>query len=269
MSALLARQEVHSLLIEKRRATFIYPKARNLTFRSLEILRRLSVGDAVDTVAEHISTMVCKETLSSPKETGVLDAASFLSGIEGLSPEPYGKYCPQSRLEPMLLDETRRQGSEVRYSTELVSFTQDDARVVATIKDLDSGVQSVVLADYLVVADGTHSPIRRGLAISTSGFGRLPIFVVFMYFRAPWRQFVPALGDGDGDGVQITNPDVNGIFVVAKGDLGVFAATYFPSRGETVDQFTPQRCCRQMLLAAIGAPIDVEIVDIAPGAGEF
>jgi hypothetical protein len=77
----------------------------------------------------------------------------------------------------------------------------------------------------------------------------------------------PALGDGDG--VQITNPDVNGIFVVAKGDLGVFAATYFPSRGETVDQFTPQRCCRQMLLAAIGAPIDVEIVDVAPGAGEF
>jgi putative polyketide hydroxylase len=162
MSALLARQGVHSLLIEKRRATFIYPKARNLTFRSLEILRRLSVGDAVDTVAEHISTMVCKETLSSPKETGVLDAASFLSGIEGLSPEPYGKYCPQSRLEPILLDEARRQGSEVRYGTELVSFTQDDARVVATIKDLDSGVQSVVLADYLVVADGTHSPIRRG-----------------------------------------------------------------------------------------------------------
>jgi putative polyketide hydroxylase len=68
---------------------------------------------------------------------------------------------------------------------------------------------------------------------------------------------------GDGDGVQITNPDVNGIFIVAKGDLGVFAATYFPSGGETVDQFTPERC-RQMLLAAIGAPIDVEIVDIGP-----
>ena len=160
-----------------------------------------------------------------------------------------------------MLDETRRRGSEVRYRTELVSFTQDETGVAATIKDLDSGVTSDVLADYMIGADGTHSPIRCKLGISTSGFGRLPIFVVFMYFRAPWRQFVPDLGDGDG--VQITNPDVNGIFIVAKGDLGVFAATYFPSRGETVDQFTSERC-RQMLLAAIGAPIDVEIVDIGP-----
>jgi putative polyketide hydroxylase len=261
MSAMLARHGVDSLLVEKRRATFVYPKARNLNFRSLEILRRLGVGDAVDGVAEHISTMVCKETLSNPEQSGVFDAASILASAEGLSPEPYGRYCPQSRLEPILLDETRRRGSEVRYRTELVSFTQDETGVAATIKDLDSGVTSDVLADYMIGADGTHSPIRCKLGISTSGFGRLPIFVVFMYFRAPWRQFVPDLGDGDG--VQITNPDVNGIFIVAKGDLGVFAATYFPSRGETVDQFTPERC-RQMLLAAIGAPIDVEIVDIGP-----
>src|SRR5580693_893141 len=261
MSAMLARHGVDSLLVEKRRATFVYPKARNLNFRSLEILRHLGVGDAVDQVAEHISMMVRKETLSNPEQSGVFDAASTLASAEGLSPEPYGRYCPQSRLEPILLDETRRRGSEVRYRTELVSFTQDETGVAATIKDLDSGVTSDVLADYMIAADGTHSPIRCKLGISTSGFGRLPIFVVFMYFRAPWRQFVPDLGDGDG--VQITNPDVNGIFIVAKGDLGVFAATYFPSRGETVDQFTPERC-RQMLLAAIGAPIDVEIVDVGP-----
>ena len=261
MSAMLGRRGVDSLLVEKRRATFIYPKARNLNFRSLEILRRLGVGDAVDAVAEHISTMVCKETLSSPEQSGVFDAASMLSGAERLSPEAYGRYCPQSRLEPILLDESRRLGGEVRYRTELKSFKQDDTGIVATIKDLDTGMTSDVFADYLVAADGTHSPIREKLGISTSGFGRLPIFVVFMYFRAPWRQFVPDLGDGDG--IQIANPDVNGIFIVAKDDLGVFAATYFPSRGETVDQFTPQRC-RQMLLAAIGSPIDVEIVDVGP-----
>jgi putative polyketide hydroxylase len=244
MSAMLGRRGVDSLLVEKRRATFIYPKARNLNFRSLEILRRLGVGDAVDAVAEHISTMVCKETLSSPEQSGVFDAASMLSGAERLSPEAYGRYCPQSRLEPILLNESRRLGGEVRYRTELKLFKQDDSGIVATIKDLDTGMTSDVFADYLVAADGTHSPIREKLGISTSGFGRLPIFVVFMYFRAPWRQFVPDLGDGDG--IQIANPDVNGIFIVAKDDLGVFAATYFPSRGETVDQFTPQRC-RQML----------------------
>lgn len=34
MSALLARHGIRSLLVEKRREVFIYPKARNLSFRS-------------------------------------------------------------------------------------------------------------------------------------------------------------------------------------------------------------------------------------------
>ena len=258
-STLLAQHGVSSLLVEKRREIFVYPKARNLTFRSLEILRGLGVGTAVDAAADHISNMVSKHSLSSADETSVIDAA-FFPGAEGLSPEPFGKYCPQSKLEPILLAETRRRGGEVRYGTELESVIQDNG-VIATIKDLDSGALSTVHADYLLAADGTHSPIRRQLGITTSGFGELPIFVVFIYFRAPWRQFVPDLGEGDA--VQINNPDVTGIFVVAQGDLGVFMTTYFPSHGETIDQFTRARC-RETLLKAVGAEIDVEIVDVAP-----
>ena len=124
-STLLAQHGVSSLLVEKRREIFVYPKARNLTFRSLEILRGLGVGTAVDAAADHISNMVSKHSLSSAEETSVFDAAFFPSA-EGLSPEPFGKYCPQSKLEPILLTETRRRGSEVRYGTELVSVTQDD-----------------------------------------------------------------------------------------------------------------------------------------------
>jgi putative polyketide hydroxylase len=259
-STLLAHQGVHSLLIEKRREVFVYPKARNLTFRSLEILRRVGLGTAVDAAAEHMSNMVSKQTLSSAEETTVIDA-DFFPSAEGFSPEAFGKYCPQSKLEPILLAETRQLGSEVRYGTELVSFTQDDTGVVATIKDVDGDALSEVQADYLIAADGTRSPIRQQLGIHTTGFGQLPIFVVFIYFRAPWRQFVPGLGDGDA--VQITDPDVNGMFVVAQGDLGVFMTTYFPSQGETVDLFTPERC-REMVLKAVGTPIEVEIVDIAP-----
>jgi 2-polyprenyl-6-methoxyphenol hydroxylase-like FAD-dependent oxidoreductase len=251
-STLLAHQGVHSLLIEKRREIFVYPKARNLTFRSLEILRRMGVGPAVDAVAEHITTMVAKHTLNSAEETAAFDAESSLPNVGALSPQPFGKYCPQSKLEPILLAEARRRGSEVRYGVELASFTEDGTGVAATIKDLNSGTLAMVYADYLLAADGTHSPIRHQLGIGTSGLGPLPIFVVFMYFRAPWRQFVPDLGDGDA--VQITSPQAPGILMVAQGDLGLFTTTYFPSRDETVDQFTPERC-REMLLKAVGAPM--------------
>ncbi len=83
-------------------------------------------------------------------------------------------------------------------------------------------------ADYLVAADGVHSPIRDALGVTTSGYGALPIYVVFIYFRAPWRKFVPHLGDGDA--VQVKNADVDGIFLPVREDLGMFITTYFPDR---------------------------------------
>ena len=259
-SALLAKHGVRSLLVEKRREIFIYPKARNLSFRSLEILRGLGLSDEVHAVADHVSAMMVKPTLNSPEERLAIDIDAIFAGLGQLSPEPAAQYCPQSRLEPILLAETRRRGSEVRYGTELSSLEQDDAGVTAVLRDRDSGESETVRADYLVGADGVHSPIRNWLGISTSGYGALPIYVVFIYFRAPWTKFVSHLADGDA--VQIKNADVDGIFLVVEGELGMFITTYFPGKGETADQFTPRRC-REVLTKAFGEPMDTDIIEVA------
>ncbi|MDT5307291.1 MAG: putative polyketide hydroxylase [Mycobacterium sp.] len=259
-SALLAKHGVNSLLVEKRREIFIYPKARNLSFRSLEILRGLGLADQVHAVADRVSDMVVKPTLNSAEEKLAIDIDAVFAGLDQLSPESSVQYCPQSSLEPMLLAETRRRGSEVRYGTELCSFEQDDSGVTVVLRDLQSGESETVRADYLIAADGVHSRIRESLGVTTSGYGALPIFVVFIYFRAPWRRFVPHLSDGDG--VQVKNPDVDGIFLVAKDDLGMFITTYFPGKGETAAQFTPQYC-REVLTKAVGEEIDLEIIEAA------
>ncbi len=259
-SALLAKHGVSSLLIEKRREVFIYPKARNISFRSLEILRGLGLGDEVHAVAEHVSNMVVKPTLNSADVQPAIDIDALFAGLDTLSPEPAVQYCPQSRLEPILLAGTRRHGSEVRYGTELSSLDLDEAGVTAVVRDRDSGDSETIRADYLVGADGVHSQIRNSLGITTSGYGALPIYVVFMYFRAPWRNLVPNLTDGDG--IQVKNADVDGIFIVAQGDVGMFITTYLPTKGETADQFTPQRC-REVLTKAIGEPIDIDVIEVA------
>jgi putative polyketide hydroxylase len=259
-SALLAKHGVGSLLVEKRREIFIYPKARNLSFRSLEILRGLGLADDVHAVADRVSDMVVKPTLNSAEEKLAIDIDAFFAGLDHLSPEPTIQYCPQSSLEPMLLAETRRRGSEVRYGTELRSFEQDDTGITAVLHDLDSGEDQTVRAEFLIAADGVHSKIRQSLDVTTSGYGALPIFVVFIYFRAPWRRFVSHLNEGDG--VQVKNPDVDGIFLVAKDDLGMFITTYVPDKGETAAQFTPQYCS-EVLTKAVGEQIDVEIVEAA------
>src|SRR6202012_5934094 len=140
------------------------------------------------------------------------------------------------------------------------SIEQDEAGVTAVVHVRDTGESETIRADYLVGADGVHSPIRKWLGISTSGYGPLPIYVVFIYFRAPWGKFVSHLSNGDG--IQVKNPDVDGIFLVVKDDLGMFITTYFPGKGETAAQFTPQYC-REVLTKAIGEQIDLEIIEVA------
>jgi 2-polyprenyl-6-methoxyphenol hydroxylase-like FAD-dependent oxidoreductase len=260
-SALLAKHGVRSLLVEKRNEVFIYPKARNLSFRSLEVLRGLGLADEVHAIAHGVSDMLSKPTLNSAEQRQALDVDAIFSPFDELSPEPGGQYCPQSAFEPILLSQIRRSGSEARYNVQLCSFEQDGHGVTAVVQERDSQVSETVHADYLVAADGVHSPIRDALGVMTSGYGALPIYVVFVYFRAPWRKFVPHLASGDG--IQVQNPDVDGIFLPVQDDFGMFITTYFPGNGESADQFTPQRC-RELLIKAIGEAIDVEVIDVVP-----
>src|ERR1700738_3093066 len=260
-SALLAKYRIPSLLVEKRREVFIYPKARNLSFRSLEILRGLGVGDAVHAIAAGVSSVEVRSTLNSTDQRQALDVDAIFAGMAELSPEPAAQYCPQSRLEPILLEYAREHGSEARYGTELMSFEQHESGVTAVLRALDADELETVCADFLVAADGVHSPVRQTLGLHTSGYGALPIYVVFVYFRAPWRAFVPQLGDGDAG--QGDNPSVQGIFLSIDDDRGMFITMYYPDKGETAVPFTPQRC-RELIRNAVGEDIDIEILEVAP-----
>nr|WP_157625783.1 FAD-dependent monooxygenase [Mycobacterium sp. 155] len=256
---LLAQHGVESVLVEKRREAFVYPKARNLTFRTLEILRALGLSDQVHAVADGVSGVVLKPALTSTSAEPAMDVDAIFDEFVGLSPEPVAQYCPQSHLEPILLADIRRRGSQVRYGTSLSSFTEDAHGVTAELSS-ETGTETVH-ADYLIAADGVHSPIRTALGIDTSGYGALPIFVVFIYFRGRWRSVVPELGEGDA--VQVRNSDVDGIFLAIDGDRGMFITTYLPQSGESAEQFTPEHC-RRVLTAAIGESIDLEIIEVAP-----
>lgn len=260
-SALLAKHGVRSLLVEKRREVFIYPKARNLSFRSLEILRGLGLADQVHAIAGGVTDMVSKATLNSSEQRPAFDANAIFEPFAALSPEPGGQYCPQSAFEPMLLAYIRQHGSQARYNTQLCSFKQSDSGVEAIVRERGSQRTDAIRADYLIAADGVHSPIRDALGVTTAGYGALPIYVVFIYFRGPWRKFVPQLGAGDA--IQVANPDVEGIFLPVQDDFGMFITTYFPGSGEAADQFTVNRC-RELLTKAIGEPIDLEVIDVAP-----
>jgi 2-polyprenyl-6-methoxyphenol hydroxylase-like FAD-dependent oxidoreductase len=99
-SDLLARYGVSSLLVEKRREVFPYPKARNLSFRSLEILRALGLSDRVHAVADGVSGMVVKPTLNSADEAGWSRCCSPTRAGGGARFATRRSWCRSSRTTP-------------------------------------------------------------------------------------------------------------------------------------------------------------------------
>src|SRR5215469_9953532 len=163
LSLLLQQQKIPSVLVERRPDVSWFPRARNLNFRTLEVFRGLGVEAQVLAAGTHVSQTFRKQTLASPEREEFPSIEQMLHVAdhpEILTPEPAFWYCPQSRLEPLLLAETKQRGCDVRYNTELVSFTQNSQSVRAIIRDRATGASSVVRANYLLGADGAHSHIR-------------------------------------------------------------------------------------------------------------
>jgi putative polyketide hydroxylase len=174
LSLLLHQQGIATMLVERRPDVAWYPRARNLNFRTLEVFRGLGLEAQVIAAGAHFSSVFRKETVASHDEQAFPSIEQFLhiaDHLEVFTPEPAFWYCPQSRLEPLLLAEAKRCGCDVRYNTELVSFTRDSEGVSATITDRPTGTTSVLRADYLLAADGAHSRVRTALGVKGEGSG--------------------------------------------------------------------------------------------------
>src|SRR5262245_18492172 len=176
LSLLLQRQGIASLLVERRPDVSWYPRARTLTFRTLEVFRGLGLEAQVLAAGTHLSRTFRKPTLASPEREefpSIEQAVHISAHPEILTPVPLFWYCPQSRLEPLLLAEAKRRGCDVRYNNDLISFAQDSEGVSATIRDRATEGTSLIRADYLVAADGAHSHIRKTLGVKGEGLGVL------------------------------------------------------------------------------------------------
>lgn len=258
LSLLLQQQGIASVLVERRPDVSWYPRARNLNFRTLEVFRGLGLEGAVIAAGAHVSRTWRKETLASHGQEEFPSLEQFLhiaDHLEVFTTEPPFWYCPQSRLEPALLREAKRRGCDVRYNTELSSFTQDSKGVSATISDRATRTTSVLQADYLLAADGAHSHVRKALGVKGEGLGVLDEHYIFIYFRAKWGDLIRGY---ENDAIFIDRPGIRGFFLITDADRGMFAIQEETAKDYSVEQ------CRDLIVDGIGKPdLPVEIVDIA------
>ncbi|MFD7257705.1 FAD-dependent oxidoreductase [Streptomyces sp. NPDC059874] len=263
-SLFLSRHGVRHLLVEKHSGTSAHPRGRGINARTMELFRTAGAEHAIRRAASVLEG-----------NQGILQATSLVDGernwlIKSIDPSgalsrfsPTGWcLCSQNNIEPVLAAQSRALCADIRFSTELMTFDQDATGVSAIVKDRETGEHTTVRADFLIAADGPRSPVREQLRIPQTGGGELfhNVSVTFRSQRLP-----EVLGDLRFIVCYLMRPGADGALLpVDNGTQWVFHAPWHPEDGETLEDFTDERCVDQ-IRAAIGVPdLDVVISGKAP-----
>ncbi len=263
-SLFLGRLGIRHLLVEKHSETSSHPRGRGNNLRTMELYRTAGVEERIRAAASVLADnhgILQAESLTTPDDHWLFKEISPGGALARISPSGWC-LCSQNDLEPVLLRCTRELGSDVRFSTELVSFEQDDEEVRAVLLDRATGERREVRAAYLVAADGPRSSVREGLRIGQSGRGDL-FANVSVTFRA--KRLAEAVGERRFIACYLTNPAADGVLLpVDNREKWVFHAPWHPEDGETLEDFTDERCAEH-IRAAVGVPdLEVEVTGKAP-----
>jgi putative polyketide hydroxylase len=263
-SLFLGRLGVRHTLVERHAGTSIHPRGRGNNVRTMELFRAAGIEPGIREAAATLDDN--HGILQTPTLVG--DAGEWLfkeidagGALARFSPSSWC-LCSQNDLEPVLFEHAERLGGDLRYGTELLSFDSDPSGVTAVVKSRDTGEHTTIRADYLVAADGPRSPVREQLGIAQSGPGDL-FSNVSITFRS--RRLADVVGDRRFIVCYLTDPEADGALLpVDNRENWVFHAPWHPERGETLEEFTDERCAEHIRRAVGVADLDVQVTGKAP-----
>jgi 2-polyprenyl-6-methoxyphenol hydroxylase-like FAD-dependent oxidoreductase len=257
MAMILARRGVPCLVVERHPRTSIQYKFRGISARSMEIYRSAGIEAEIrarDLIDDRSAAVARMKNLTDSDVSWQWMPPSDTSDISPTT----AATCDQDQLEPILRAYAEGHGADVRFNTELVSFTQTRDAVVARIRDRSTGAESRVRAEYLIGADGTQSAVREALGIRRHGPG-----VLQHWMNVIFEADLPSVLDGRAiRSVFVT--DINGTLVPRGDGRWLMAVQFVPDRGERAEDFTPDHCRDLIRRGAGRADLRVDIVDARP-----
>ena len=264
----LARHGVGHLTVERHPSTAHTPRAHIINQRTVEILRALGVSKRFHEVATPqriMSNNLWVTTLADPEvaRSQTWGTAPDRAGeYESASPEPMAN-CPQTVLEPLLLEAAREAGSQIELNVEFVSLDQDSDGVTSVIRDRRTGATRTVRSRYLIGSDGARSGVLEQAGLAVEGPDDLAR-AANIWFRADLARFF-----AHRPGVLAWNVMPGPLGPLRLGTLichkpfteFVLAFTYDPGVVR-LNEMTNDDLL-QRIRAVIGAEVDVEILGIA------
>ena len=262
-SLLLSKHGVRSLLVERHPSTAIVPKSRGINARTMEMYRQCGIEAAIRAAglsAGRLGLIVWTETLAgreierrvpgraTPKNMAVTPTTNCL--------------CAQDDLEPVIRRFAEAAGpGELRFNTELTSFSQKNGSVAGTLTDRVTGEETPFSARYLIAAEGAQSRVRRALGVRMVGEEKVydSVNILFNADLRQWTEHRPAAL------YFVEQPDLRGTFLTINGtDRWGFLIHSLSQYGYKPGDFTPERCTA-LIRQAVGIPdLQVTVLGVSP-----
>ncbi|KTC76973.1 FAD dependent oxidoreductase [Legionella brunensis] len=168
MALALARQGIHSLVIERHPSRTEHPRARGVSMRTMELFKQWgNINELLKyEFPREAIRFIWSESLQGNEVTRV-----EMKGIENYTHGPIGaSFVTQDCVEEYLHHTLRsHQEAEVQFSKEMISFEENNTGVMVRLRNRKNNEEEFVCAQYVVAADGAHSPIRKQLEIEMEG----------------------------------------------------------------------------------------------------
>nr|WP_218671189.1 FAD-dependent oxidoreductase [Microbispora sp. GKU 823] len=259
----LTRLGVRPILVERHPSTAITPQARAFNPRSMEIYRALGLEEEIrgrQSILAGLPEMIGADTLAG-RERFRVDLLAHVRPPATVSPTDWAM-IDQDDLERIVRSHAESGGADIWFGTELISLDCDADGVTAVVRDLGTGAERRIRADYLVAADGHRAGIRGRLGIGVDQPGPVT-HVAYFVFDADLtaalrgRRFLLAYLDRPATGTVLVPLRTSGRWM-----LGV---PHDPEPGETPGDFSERRCVELARLATGVADLDITLVPPVPG----
>ncbi len=206
---LLAKFGIRSVLIERRDEVNTHPRSRFVDTNTMELMRFLGVEKAVEETGLGPDWTAYNRWFSAltGQQIAQIPSPTFHTVPRTTSPTVPVMTC-QDYVENILLAQVRpNEQIELRYRTEAIDVAQDEDGTTVIIKDLTSGEESTVRADYTLGTDGPHSFVREKIG-SELETAPLATFSQDVIFEADLSEYV-----GERKGGLLYNATPSGMLV--------------------------------------------------------
>lgn len=254
----LAQHGAAALVVEKLKAPSPLPRAAFFHMRTLELFREAGIEEAVREQSEREfepdGAVVAVESLAGRQIASFIPTLN--EGVEEVSP-CRRLFVSQPGLEPILRRRAEEGGARILNGHELVSSTQGDDGVVCVLRDIETGEERRVRAQYVIGAEGPRSPLRESLGIAMDGHGVFSNSVT-IYFKADLSEHVVGR---DMSVIYVINPVLSGFFRFEKdGKRGFLAINVVgdpvahPEAAANASADTSEARLVELVRAATGVP---------------